>query len=120
MKNPETFQQLLKNSDLILSELKKLEPAQNEVCATHTSRLNVVFEGKDFSVSTSSATAMYGIRSIVNGKLGFITTNANGADQLKEAAKEAQLLARLSVPSEHHQIAGKVDSAEVAEFRGPF
>src|SRR5687768_12242434 len=105
MNHPEILQLLLKNSNLILEELKKFEPAQNDVFASHSAELRVVFEGKDFSVSTSNATAMYGVRSIVNGRLGFITTNSNDSNVLKKAAGEVQQVARLSTPSEHHQIA---------------
>jgi PmbA protein len=111
MNHQELLQVLLKNSDLILGELKRLEPAQNEVFATHNTELRVVYEGKDFSVSTSNATAMYGVRSIVNGRLGFVTTNSNDQEILKNTAKEAQLIARLSTPSPHHQIGPKTDGA---------
>ncbi|MEQ1875515.1 MAG: DNA gyrase modulator, partial [Bdellovibrionia bacterium] len=110
MNHQDILKTLLKNSDLMLEELKKLEPAQNEVIASHTSELRVVFEHKDFSVSTSNSTAMYGVRSIVNGRLGFITTNSNGEDALKAAAREAQLVARLSTPSENHRIAARPES----------
>jgi PmbA protein len=109
--NQDTLQLLLRNAELILSDLKRAESAQNEVFASHTTELKVVFEGKDFSVSASNATAMYGIRSIVNGRLGFITTNSADEASLKSAAREVQLIAKLSTPSPHHQIAPKVESA---------
>lgn len=110
MNHQDIMKGLLKNSDLILGELKKMEPAQNEVFASHSSELRVVFEHKDFSVSTSNSTAMYGVRSIVNGKLGFTTTNSSDEAALKKTAREAQMIARLSTPSEHHQIANKPEN----------
>lgn len=110
MNHQDILKMLLKNSELILNELSTKEPAQSDVIASHSSELRVVFEHKDFSVSTSNATAMYGIRSIVNGRLGFITTNSNDEGALRAAAHEVQQVARLSTPSPHHQIATRPES----------
>ncbi len=94
--------QLLKNSEMIL---ERLQGKPGEVYAQHTNEFNVVYEGRDFSVSKSNSTAIYGVRSIVDGQLGFATSNSNEVSTLLEVADEAQKLARFSIPSEHHQLA---------------
>ena len=100
----ETMAQLLKNSEMILEEL---QGGLAEVCAQHNTELSVVYEGNDFSVSKSNSTAIYGIRAIIDGKLGFITSNSSEEQVLREVAEETRKLARISLPSEHHQIAEK-------------
>lgn len=97
--------ELLNKSEIILNEMQKSAAGQSEVCAAHTVELSVVYEGNDFSVSKSNTTSIYGIRAIVDGKLGFMTSNASDETVLREIASETQKLAQLSVPSEHHQIA---------------
>ncbi len=99
-----TTAQLLKNSGMILEELRG---GVAEVCARQSTELSVVYEGNDFSVSKSNNTSTYGIRAIINGKLGFITSNSDEEHVLREVAEETRKLAHLSLPSEHHRIAEK-------------
>ncbi len=100
----ETMAQLLKNSKMILEEL---QGGVAEVCTRHSTELSVVYEGNDFSVSKSNSTSIYGIRAIIDGKLGFITSNSGEEQVLREVAGETRKLARLSLSSEHHRIAEK-------------
>ena len=100
----ETMAQLLTNSKMILEEL---QGGVAEVCTRHSTELSVVYEGNDFSVSKSNSMSIYGIRAIIDGKLGFITSNSGEEQVLREVAGETRKLARLSLPSEHHRIAEK-------------
>jgi PmbA protein len=96
---------LSKPTSLILEECKRLEPCLAEVCADEISETKVVYENTDFSVASSSQTAVLGLRVIVGNKLGFITTNNFDENELKLKAKEAQMVARLSPESIFHEIA---------------
>lgn len=99
--------------DIILDEAKHGETCDVEVMAQSQQDSRIVFEGKDFSLSSQSAGQVFGIRCIVGGRLGFITTNSNQPEDLREAVREAKLLAQLSPPSEHHQLARKAaDSSD--------
>lgn len=97
---------LIEKSQVILDEIKKSSssPVKGEVFASHNSELKVVFEHKDFSISTNHTNSMFGIRVIVDGCLGFITTNSVTDELLRASAREALEVARLSPPSEFHQI----------------
>jgi PmbA protein len=99
---------LLKNNQIILSEVKKGEGKDCDVFSSMSSEMRVVFENKDFSLSTSHSTQMYGIRAIHNERLGFVTTNSDSQESLRDAAREALLVARLSAPNPHHKIADPV------------
>ena len=101
---------LLKNNHLILDESKKGEGGDCDVFSSASTEARVVFESKDFSLSTSHSTQMYGVRSIDREKLGFVTTNSESEALLREAARESQLIARLSAPNPHHKIADKVEN----------
>ncbi len=81
----------------LLDELDRLQPAQNEVAASAYRELKIVYENKDFAVSASSASELFGIRSILEGgQPGFLTTNLTGDQALRDAALEVQTIARLS------------------------
>ena len=97
---------LLQNSEIILHETERAGGGQSEVFAQHRVERTVVYEGNDFSVSKSNTTSIYGIRTIVEGKLGFMTSNSSDEKVLREIAAENHKLAKLSVPSPHHQLAG--------------
>ncbi len=96
---------LEKYSDLLINECKRLEPCRAEVCADDNTEMKVVYENTDFSVATSSHSTVLGLRVIVGNRLGFITTNILDEDDLKEKAREAQMVARLSQESPFHNIA---------------
>ena len=97
----QTMSQMLKNSEMILQGLRG---GMGEVYAHHTTKLSVVYECNDFSVSKSNSTSAYGVRTIVNGKLGFMACNSDEESTLCEVAGETKKLAQLSLPSEFHQI----------------
>ncbi|MBF0276566.1 MAG: TldD/PmbA family protein [SAR324 cluster bacterium] len=109
---------LLKNSEIMIDEIKG-EGTQSEVCAQHSVDLSVVYEGNDFSVSKSNTTSSYGIRAIVDGKLGFMTSNSSSDQMLREIALETRKLAMLSVSSEHHQIATAMEKHGYSENYDP-
>lgn len=98
---------LLKNSQLILDEISKTQKCDVEVCASYHGEMKVIYEATDFSISTSHTSSMYGIRAVVDGRLGFTTTNASDAESLKQAAREVLMVAKLSPPGAHHKIAEK-------------
>jgi PmbA protein len=98
-------QKLQKDNEIILEQIKKGEGGQVDICSGWTNQTRLVFEGEDYSVSSSQNTGSYGIRCIRDGRLGFVTTNANDEESLISAAKEVQEICRLSTPSEFNCIA---------------
>jgi len=80
---------------MILEVLGK-EKSDNEVFASHRTELKIVYENLDFSVSASSTTDLYGIRTIIDGRPGFLTTNSSDPKALREAACEVQTIAKVS------------------------
>ncbi len=88
--------------------------SESEVYASHRSEIKIVYENKDFSVSASTSTDLYGIRSIIDGKPGFLTTNSSDPQALLEAAAEVQKIARLSPAGEFYAIADPVDGGKSA------
>lgn len=96
--------ELLQTAHDVLSEIKKLEPSDSEICASFTSSQKVVYENKDFSLSSSHQSKSFGLRTITGGKLGFMTSNHLDPKEYRAFAKEAQLMASLSPSSPHNQI----------------
>jgi PmbA protein len=86
----------------LLEEIKKLEPGQSEVFAGHSTQMKIVYENKDFSISSSHASTTYGLRAITNHRLGFVTTNNLDKNSVKDFAREAQMIASLSPASPHN------------------
>lgn len=98
-------QKLQKENEIIVEEIKKGEGGDVDVISGWTQETRLVFEGDDYSVSSSQNTGSYGIRCIRDGRLGFVTTNSNDKESLINAAKEVQSICRLSTPSEFNSIA---------------
>lgn len=98
---------LEKLAEVIISECKKGEPCDVEVCAGESQETRVVFEQTDFSVSTSSYSTSVGIRAINDGRVGFVTTNTMDEKQIKEKAREAMQVAKLSPQNKNYKIAPK-------------
>lgn len=103
---------LEKYSDLLISECKRLEPGLAEVCADEVTEMKVTYENTDFSVASSSHSTVLGLRVVTGNRLGFITTNTLDEKDLKEKAKEAQMVARLSPESPFHDISNLNKNAE--------
>ncbi len=101
----ETAGTLLRRADVALDELSKAGGNEHEVFASHLTELRAVYEHDDFSVSASNEGSEFGIRTIDGGRLGFVTTNAEGEEALRAAAREAHTLARISTASEFHHVA---------------
>lgn len=100
-----------KLSQILIEECGKGEPAQAEVCVDESTETKVVFENTDFSVATSSQATVFGLRTIVNNRLGFVTTNSLDEKDLREKAREAKMVARLSPENPSHRIAGRQERA---------
>jgi PmbA protein len=96
-----------KTSEILLDECKRLEPCSAEVCADDYTETKIVYENTDFSVASSSQASVIGLRVITGNRLGFITTNSQDEKDLREKAREAQMIARLSPESPFHDIAPK-------------
>ncbi|MBI2931194.1 MAG: TldD/PmbA family protein [Planctomycetes bacterium] len=101
------IERLAAKSQIILDELARLEPCSAEILASEVREMKIAYETSDFTVPASHSTSQFGTRVISNGRLGFVTTNADAETALKESAREAQNLARLSPPGEHHVIASR-------------
>src|SRR6185369_12013255 len=97
---------------ILIDECAKLEPCLAEVCGDDVTETKVVYENTDFSVASSSQSTVLGLRVIVGNRLGFITTNILDEDDLREKAKEAQMVARLSPESPFHDIATNKSKSE--------
>lgn len=102
--NSKKIQELVQVAGDVLAESAKLERADSEVMASHSVTTKVVFEAKDFSLSAIHENSNFGLRSILNGRLGFVTSNSLTAENRKSFAKEAQLMAQLSPASPHNHI----------------
>ncbi len=85
-----------------------------EVAGSFTTGFRVVYENKDFTVSTAGSTDLFGIRMIADGRPGFATTNSSVAGDVKRAAGEASAVARVSPKSEWQKIAKKSTSGPAA------
>jgi PmbA protein len=105
---------ILKLGHIALDECKKREPCEAEICADDSSEMKVVFENTDFSVASSSHGAMIGLRVISKNRLGFVTTNATEEKDIRDKAREAQMIAGLSPASPYHAIAPKQKSGSFA------
>lgn len=115
----ERCEDLLANADVVLGELAGDSEGQDEVRAASEVELRAVYENDDFSVSVANSTALYGIRTIQGGRLGFVTTNSHRPDALKAAAREAREIARLSLPSEHQHVLEQADPVGYEEVCDP-
>ncbi|MCC6277430.1 MAG: TldD/PmbA family protein [Oligoflexia bacterium] len=101
-------------SSVLIDESLRLEPCFAEVCADESTEMRIVYEASDFSVATTNSTTLFGLRTILNQRLGFVTTNSLNLAELKKSAQEAQNIARLSPESPFHSIAKK--GSEGASF----
>ncbi len=110
---------LMNDNQIILDEIQKGEGGEVDIFAAWTQEIKIVFEGEDFSVSSSQSNGSYGVRCIRDGRLGFATTNSNVPESLKAVAKEVQGMCRLSTPSEFNCIAPKPESTGHFEFIDP-
>lgn len=102
-----TIQELIKGSEVILKEIAKDEGGDADVFASWNQEIKIIFEGDDFSVSSSQSNGCFGVRCIRDGRLGFATTNSHTSESLKNAAKEVQNISRLSTASEFNCLAEK-------------
>ncbi len=95
--------EILDRADFLLHELDggDANRSQNEVYASHSTELRIVYENRDFAVSTSNAVDLFGVRTVLDGgRTGFLTINTSGDDALRSAAAEVRSLAALSPESE--------------------
>ena len=79
----ETAAALLKRAGVALEELSRAKGAEHEVFASHEIELKAVYDHDDFSVSASNEGSEFGIRTIEEGRLGFVTTNSDSDDALR-------------------------------------
>lgn len=107
---------LSKLTSLLIDESQKLEPCQVEVCCDDSENTKIIFENSDFSVASQSRTSVFGLRAIVDQRLGFVTTNSLSESALRDKVREVQQVARLSPKSPHHQIAEKTQTQGVFEL----
>ncbi len=87
----------------LVDEGAKLESAQVEVCIDEVEESKIVYEQTDFSVSSSSHVTTFGVRALVNQRLGFITTNNLNEENIATNVREVQSVARLSPQNPHYK-----------------
>lgn len=75
---------------------------QAEVCATHAESIAVEFEKNDLKLTHVDESASLGLRSAIDRKIGFASTNQTDSAALAETARAALDLAKLSVADEHN------------------
>lgn len=73
-----------------------------EAFGSHGETVAVSFEKNDLKLAQVDEGRSFGLRVLVDGKLGFASTNQGDPESLAQAAREAVGLARLSVPDPHH------------------
>lgn len=100
----QSLKRLSRIGSQVLESCRGLEPSDSEIFLSHSVSTKVVFEAKDFSISSSHENTTAGLRSIVGGRLGFVTSNSLDSENLQSFAKESQLMARLSPHSPHNSI----------------
>ena len=110
---------ITKLGEVLIEESQKLEPCQTEVCIDEVEETKIVYEQADFGVAASSQSTVFGLRTILGNRLGFITTNSLDPIELKNKAAEAQMIARLSPPSPFHSISDKGGVAGFFEMADP-
>lgn len=102
--------ELTQTNSKILDSLNGLKGSHNEVYSSYSDESKLVFEHKDYALSASQESTTFGMRSIIDGRLGFTTTNSSSLETQVKNAKQAQEIARISPKGEFHDIAGKVGS----------
>lgn len=87
-----------------------------EVAGGAAEEMRIVYESDDFSVSTSGVDYRLGIRSIQENRQGFVSTNSNSPESIRESVEEAFSMSRLSPPSEHYGLAEKAPGREAESY----
>jgi PmbA protein len=100
----------------IIEQAKSLEPCDVEVCIQRVNESSITYENDDFTLATSNETTVAGVRAIVGGRMGFITTNVLDEVSLRDSAREVQQIARYSPQSPHYRIAQKNAGAAASAF----
>ncbi|MCB1302882.1 MAG: TldD/PmbA family protein [Leptospiraceae bacterium] len=86
-----------------------------EVAGSASEEMRVVFESDDFSVSASGTDSRLGLRSIQDGRVGFVCTNSIDPAKIQAAVEESFQMGHLSPPSPHYSIAEATDTSD-SEF----
>jgi len=101
----QSIKNLISEADQIISEVQKKSPADVDVFSVRTKEVRIVYENKDYSVSTNHTSTQHGIRCIRQGQMGFVTTNASTSEGLKQAAEEVNVISELTPSNEFQCIA---------------
>ncbi len=92
--------ELERRADLLIEAAKAAGAQEVEVCARSGRSLSAKVEKGDLGQVQSDEGATCGLRVILDGRLGFASTNQASDDALRTMAAEAVTIARLSPPDE--------------------
>lgn len=98
-------------AEALLDHARKAGADDAEVFAHAGRRLSATFEKGDLGQVHSDEGAIFGLRVLVGGRLGFTSTNQTGADALRQAAADAVAIARTSPPDDANHLPdpGEID-----------
>ncbi len=65
-------QKLQKDNEFIVEQVKKVEGGEVDVFSGWNHETKLIFEGEDYSVSSSQSSGNHGIRCIRDGRIGFV------------------------------------------------
>lgn len=99
----ELEQQLRENAAALVARAQAAGATQSEVYARVDESIAVTFEKGDLKLTQVDASAAFGLRVVVDHKLGFASTNQRDDDSLNQVAADAVALARLS-PADKHNV----------------
>lgn len=86
------------------SIIDTLGTGEHEVCATSSVEFRVICENNDISLTAENAASLIGIRSIHDGKMSFVTTNAISGSSLEQSISDLLALRKLAPAVEHNSL----------------
>ncbi|MDG1985948.1 MAG: TldD/PmbA family protein [Planctomycetota bacterium] len=110
--------ELERRADLLLEAARAAGAKEAEVCARSGRSLSAKVEKGDLGQVQSDEGATCGLRVLLDGRLGFASTNQASDEALRTMAAEAVAIARLSPPDEANVLSAPT-SVDSAALMGP-
>lgn len=102
----------------LLDRARAAGAAEAEVYGSGGTTLSAKMEKGDLGQVQADEGATLGLRVLIDGRIGFTSTNQLDADSLRRAAHDAVAIARLSPPDEHN-VLSPADAPDPAAHLGP-
>ncbi|MDB2576430.1 TldD/PmbA family protein [Planctomycetota bacterium] len=110
--------ELERRADLLIEAARAAGAQEVEVCARSGRSLSAKVEKGDLGQVQSDEGATCGLRVILDGRLGFASTNQASDEALRTMAAEAVAIARLSPPDEAN-VLSQPTTVDPGAFMGP-